>query len=125
LRKTKIPRPAVYAGAKTTRLTGDWAPVDSNVNDIIYASSPVIRARVRQLVRDFPYLAKAVNLQVYYVVGSGIQFQSRVSNTKGSLDAKKIQQIEDAFSFWADDAEIHSVIHSKAEKVSSLSELTF
>jgi len=111
MRKPSVSRSSVYAGAKTTRLTGDWSPVDSNVNDIIYASSPIIRARVRQLIRDFPYFARAINLQVDYVVDAGIQFQSRVTKANGDLDVKKIQQIEDAFSFWADDADVSGRMH--------------
>ena len=45
---TKTPavvRTAMYAAAN--RLTDDWTPVDSNINDIILASSPAIRKRVR------------------------------------------------------------------------------
>ncbi|MFH0994064.1 MAG: hypothetical protein V1844_00985 [Pseudomonadota bacterium] len=40
-----VVRTAMYAAAN--RLTDDWTPVDSNVNDIILASSPAIRKRVR------------------------------------------------------------------------------
>jgi lambda family phage portal protein len=104
-------RSSTYAGANTTRLTGDWSPVDSNVNDIIAASSPAIRARVRQLVRDFPYFARAVNMIVDYTVGAGIQFQSRVTNPSGQLNIKKINQIESAFKFWADDADMSGRLH--------------
>lgn len=111
LRPSRVSRTAVYSAAKTTRLTGAWTPVDSNVNDIINASSPTIRARVRQLIRDFPYFARAINLQVDYVIGAGIQFQSRVTKSSGDLDVKRIQQIEDAFSFWADDADLTGRLH--------------
>ncbi|MFH0995789.1 MAG: phage portal protein [Pseudomonadota bacterium] len=99
-------RTSLYAAAKNTRLTGDWLPLDSNVNDIIKASSPIIRRRVRQLIRDFPYLARAVNVIVDYVVGVGIQFQSKNTNANGKLNNKRNQQNEDAFKFWSDDADI-------------------
>lgn len=105
--KDEKARSALYAGASTTRLTGDWTPIDSNVNDIIAASSPAIRSRVRQLVRDFPYFARAVNMIVDYTVGAGIQLQSRVMVPDGAkLDTRTIQRIEDAFAFWADDADL-------------------
>ncbi len=101
-----VSRTALYAAAKTTRLTGEWSPVDSNVNDIINVSSPIIRTRVRQLIRDFPYLSRAVNLVVDYVVGTGIQFQAKNTNATGKLNPKRNTQIEDAFKFWSDDADI-------------------
>lgn len=102
---------AQYAAAKTDRLTGAWAPVDSNVNAIISASSPIVRARVRQLVRDFPYFSRAVDVLVDNTVGSGIQFQSRVRTTDDKLDRNKIQNIEDAFKFWADEADFAGKLH--------------
>jgi lambda family phage portal protein len=100
----------VYAGAKTTRLTGNWRPVDGNVNDVIYGSSPIIRARVRQLIRDFPYFAGATNRMVDYTVGEGIHFQSRVKDGE-QLDTRRNQQIEDAFNRWADEADVAGQQH--------------
>ena len=84
-----------YAAAKTTRLSGDWNPVDSNVNDIISASWASVTARTRQLVRDFPYFARAVDILVDYTVGSGILFQSRVRSSDGKLNKplKRIQKV--------------------------------
>jgi len=110
-KKLETVRSAQYAAAKTTRLTGPWAPVDSNVNDIIGASSGAIRARVRQLVRDFPYFARAVNILADYTVGAGIIFQSRIRGADDQLDKKRIQQTEDAFNFWADEADIAGKLH--------------
>ncbi len=101
----------VYAGAKTTRLTGDWRPVDGNVNDVIYGSSPIIRARVRQLIRDFPYFSRATNMMVDYTVGEGIHFQSRVTKGDGRLNSRRIQQIEDVFNRWADEADVSGKLH--------------
>ncbi len=65
-------RRSEYAAAKTTRLTGTWSPLDASVKTVIGNSlkrlKPV-RARVRQLIRDFPYLARAVKVSVDYTVG--------------------------------------------------------
>lgn len=105
-------RSAKYAAAQTTRLTGGWSPVDSDVNTVIGNSAATVRARVRQLVRDFPYFARAVNIVTGRSVGSGIVLQSRVpNNTDGRLDKRRIQQIEDAFNFWADEADIAGKLH--------------
>src|SRR4030043_461716 len=104
-------RNAQYAAAKTTRLTGAWSPINSNVNAIIGASSSTVRARVRQLVRDFPYFARAINILTDYVVGPGIMFQSRVQDEEGRHNKRLIQQIEDAFNFWADEADVARKLH--------------
>jgi lambda family phage portal protein len=104
-------RSLLYAAAKTTKSTGAWAPVNDSVNLLIAASSASVRARVRQLVRDFPYFARAVNVLEDYVVGEGIIFQSKVKKPDGKLDTVKSQQIEDAFSFWADEADYSGRLH--------------
>jgi len=99
-------RRETYAAAKSNRLVGPWSPANTNVNDIIGASSSTVRARVRQLVRDFPYFARAVNIIVDYVVGAGIVYQARIQDGSGKLDRKTNQPIEDVFARWADDADI-------------------
>lgn len=110
--RTQLARSAKYAAAKSTRLTGNWSPLDSNVNTIIQASSGAVRARVRQLVRDFPYFARAVNILTDYTVGSGIMFQSRIRTPDGKKqDPDKIQKVEDAFNFWADEADFAGQLH--------------
>lgn len=104
-------RKARYAAAKTHRLTGSWSPVDQGVNKLIAAAAGPVRARVRQLVRDFPYFHRACNLITDYVVGSGILFQSKVQDPDGNLNKAVIQKIEDAFSFWADEADVSKKLH--------------
>ena len=100
-----------YAAAKTTRLTGDWSPLNTNVNELIKNSSPTVRARVRQLVRDFPYFSNAVNIIVDYTVGQGIVFQSKVHKVNGDLDQKNIDRIESAFRTWMDNCDIAGKMH--------------
>lgn len=104
-------RSAMYAAAKTTRVSGEWSPVDGNVNDIIAASTSTVRARVRQLVRDFPYFARAVNISTDYTVGPGIQFQSRVTGKDGKLDKDNITAVESALNFWMDEADVAGRLH--------------
>ncbi len=104
-------RRGYYAAAKTGRLIGDWAPLNENVNQLIGNSSASVRARVRQLVRDFPYFKRAVNLVVNYAIGDGIVFQARVTDESGSLLSKYNQEIEDAFNFWAEEADVAGKLH--------------
>lgn len=104
-------RSEMYAAAKTTRLTGVWNPSNANINDIIGASSPYLRARVRQLIRDFPYLARAVRIMVDYSIGTGIQFQSTVETKSGKRDKKRITMIEDAVKWWMDECDASGKMH--------------
>lgn len=104
-------RTSKYAAAQTDRLTGPWSPANTNVNEVIGNSAPTVRARIRQLVRDFPYFARAINNICDYTVGAGIRFQSRIKDDAGKLNKKRIQQVEDAFNFWADQADIAGKLH--------------
>lgn len=104
-------RSAKYAAAKLNRLTGDYFAPNVNVNDVIGASSPRVRQSVQQLVRDFPFFAKAVNAVCEYTVGSGIMYQARVERPNGELDLIMNNALEDSFKFWADEADIAGQLH--------------
>lgn len=104
-------RSAMYAAAKSPRVNGDWSPVDSSINTLIANSAVPVRARIRQLVRDFPYFARAASVICDYVVGAGITYQAAIRTPSGGLDKKRIQQAEDAFSFWADEADASGRLH--------------
>ncbi|MEI6126401.1 MAG: phage portal protein [Pseudomonadota bacterium] len=101
-----------YAAAKSNRLTGDWFPTGQNVNDILATSIVPVRHRVRQLVRDFPYFRRALNNLVVFTVGSGIVPQCRIKTAdETKFDKKKVQLVEDEFSFWCDEADIAGKLH--------------
>jgi len=104
-------RSAMYAAAQSPRTMGSWAPVDAAINDVISNSALSVRARVRQLVRDFPYFARAVAINTDYIVGSGIVFQSAITLPDGKFDKKRIQQAEDAWNMWADEADAGGRLH--------------
>lgn len=107
-----------YAAAKVTRLTGDWIPVGTDINTIVRSSSPLLRSRIRQLVRDFPYFSRAINILVDFTVGTGMNFQSRVLNPnwqpgkkERKFDRAICQSIEDAVSWWMDEADAAGRLH--------------
>ena len=104
-------RSDMYAAAKTNRMTGGWFATNMDVNKIIAASSPTVRARVRQLVRDFPYFKRAKQIITDYTVGSEIVYQCHILDTAGNFDKKIIQQVEDAFNFWKDEADFSGRLH--------------
>lgn len=107
----------MYAAAKITRSTGGWSPVGQDVNSLIRSSSSMIRNRSRQLVRDFAYFARAVDILVDYTVGTGVQLQSRVTrgvdvNTgKSRLHTAKINEIETAWWRWMEEADAAGRLH--------------
>lgn len=107
-----------YAAAKVSRTTGDWIPCNQDVNSLIRSSSPILKSRIRQLVRDFPYFERAANILVDYTVGTGMSFQSRVlnANWKPGTSEKKFdrvvcQQIEDAVSWAMDEMDASGRLH--------------
>lgn len=106
-----LPRRSGYAAASSPRTIGDWSPLTSTVNSLIAASAATVRARIRQLVRDFPYFARAVNVMVDYTVGEGIIYQANIRAVDGSRDRGRIQQAEDAFAYWADEADLAGRLH--------------
>ena len=100
-----------YTAAKSNRLTGDWIPINQDVNTLIRTSSAQIRARSRQLVRDFPFFARAVSVLTNFTVGSGIQFQSQVRKADNSFDKKICDQIEDAVKWGMDELDAGGRMH--------------
>lgn len=92
-----------YAAAKTS--VGGWNPIDSDANTEIRTSSPQVRSRVRQLVRDFPYFGRAIDVLVALTVGQGYVLQSNaLPGEDGNRTVRS--NIEDAFKRWTDQADI-------------------
>lgn len=93
----------LYAAARPG--VGGWSPVDSDANAEIRASSDQVRRRVRQLVRDHPHVARAVDVLVSLTVGQGFSMQSQ-ADTKSDDNRTIRTSIEDVFKRWADQADI-------------------
>jgi len=101
-----------YAAAKGNTNTGGWSPVDSNVNTVIGNSSAKLRARARQLVRDMPAMATAVQRVEDFTVGNGITLQARVKDpSTGDLSQGINTKIEDAWKRWCDQADAGGRLH--------------
>lgn len=105
--RNQIARERMYAAAKDGRTVGGWFPAQGDtVNDEIRMSSAAVRARVRQLVRDCPALARAVDVLEALIVGEdGFRMQSMVE------DRKAAQRIEDTWRSWCDTCDIAGVLH--------------
>lgn len=104
----------MYAAARPTEDAAGWLPLDRNVNDVVRASSHVVRARVRQLVRDFPYFDRAVRMRAALVVGNGIRLQARyygAGRASATLDAELNEAVESAFERWCEQADFSGRLH--------------
>lgn len=68
-----------YTGARTDRTaTQEWTPRVGDPDSDILGDLPALRARSRDLSRNTPLAAGAINTVATSVVGSGITLQSRV-----------------------------------------------
>lgn len=107
-----LTRSAMYAAAKNSLSTGEWQPADSRINTIIANSLPNLRARARQLVRDMPAMATAINRIEEFTVGSGITMQARVKDPDSGKLARAVnQKIEDVWNWWCDEADDGGRLH--------------
>lgn len=61
-----------YAGADRGRLHASWRTRSSSANSEIARSGPLLRDRMRDLVRNNPLAANAVDIMVTHAVGDGI-----------------------------------------------------
>jgi capsid protein len=66
-----------YEGAKAGRRTDGWVTAGTDANAEIGPAASRLRARSRDLVRNNPYAAKAVNALVSNLVGTGIVPRAR------------------------------------------------
>jgi lambda family phage portal protein len=100
-----------YDGAQTTRLTGNWFPGGLDFNALVSQASPHLRARVRDLVRNFPPFSRAVNGIVAFTIGRGSRFQSLALTPDGEPDHAVRRRIEDRFRTWMDKADVTGKLH--------------
>ncbi len=100
-----------YAAASMGRLVGDWVPSAQDVNALIGGASPLVRARVRDLVRNFPPFTAAASAIATYSVGSGSRFQSLVTKADGTPDYALRNKIESRYRAFMDEADIAGQLH--------------
>lgn len=80
-------------------------------NSLIESSNPVLRERVRGLVRNFPPFQRAVAAHSAFVVGKGARFQSLASDTAGKPDTALRKKIEYRFRKWMEKASADGRLH--------------
>lgn len=113
-----------YAAAKYSRLTGDWRPLDQTIIELTSNSGPAVRAKVRQLVRDFPYFARAKKVTTDFVVGTGLELDSMVSFKNGKVNNNYSQLVEDTFKYAYEELDISGRMHgAEMERLAKFQDL--
>lgn len=100
-----------YDGAAHSE-ADSWHAVNEQVNWLVHRASPRLRARVRDLVRNFPLFSRGVNVYTAYMVGRGARFQSLAVHPDGSPAYAERRKIEERFRAWMEeDADISGTMH--------------
>lgn len=84
-----------YDGADQGRLNNSWRTGSTSANTEIDRAGYILRNRMRDLVRNNPHAANAVEVLVNHVIGSGIRPRANTGNPKKD---KKINAIFEKFS---------------------------
>lgn len=100
-----------YHAAELDRMSGGWFPRGVDHNRLIAQASPILRARVRDLVRNYPPFARACATSAAFVVGKGARFQSLAHLPDGTANLKVRKKIEDRFRAWCDEADVAGKLH--------------
>lgn len=94
-----------YAGAKLLpSQVGYWGG-ESTANSDIRESRQSVASRVRQLVRDMPWLDQSIDASVAYKVGEGFNFMPAVVDGDNKMLDRENREIKDAFLYWCEHAE--------------------
>lgn len=90
-----------YRGARNDRLNYDWTARGSSADEALLADLPYLRNRSRDLVRNNPYAAGAVDTVSVNVVGSGLRPQSRIASEQIGISKDAADQFQrDAEYVW-------------------------
>lgn len=90
-----------YDAAQRGRGTEGWHAASTDADGEIAAAAPMLRARMRDLVRNNPMAAQAVQVLVNNIVGPGIRPRANTGNKK--LDKK----VDDLFRAWSKSCDRH------------------
>lgn len=98
------PRPLsharMYNMAKQSRLTVGWGNQTSSEDTELASSLRIARNRSRALIRDSAYAKRAKVVVQTNIVGSGIGLQARVMNSRGGLNERVNDEIEEQWERW-------------------------
>lgn len=97
-----------YAASRSSRLTADWSPSNSSADSELVTSLTTLRARSRALIRDVSYAKRAQVIVVNNVIGTGIGMQAQVMSSRGELNTRINDSIEEAWRNWSQADSCHT-----------------
>lgn len=101
------PRKRGYSAVRNTASNvGYWGAV-GDPNSDIRADRAKVSQRVRQLVRDMPWLDEAISASVDFKVGEGFTFRPAVRNDDGSFATDLNKYIKQKFMKWCEHVEVN------------------
>jgi lambda family phage portal protein len=99
----------MYAAARGTLTTSGFGSGGNTSADAELSTSLAnLRARSRQIVRDSGYGKRARLIVVNNVIGCGVGMQAQVMTTRGDMNARINQAIEDAWCSWTEADQCHT-----------------
>lgn len=90
----------MYQNAVPSRLNQGFPSWNSSADAELVTSLANLRSRSRQLVRDAPFAQNARRVIINNVIGTGVRLQSLVSNSRGGLNQRVNDSIEDTWDDW-------------------------
>lgn len=93
---------ADFKAAEQSRLNAHWSASAGDINAFLKAELPRMRNRSRWLFRNTPGAVSAMNALKMFVIGNGIQQQSR-ARFRTRVDGKRVWQELDEFNEDCDD----------------------
>ena len=98
----------MYANAIPSRTNSGFPSFNTSADAELITSLRNLRSRSRQLVRDAGFAKNAKRIVVNNVIGTGIRIQAAVANTRGGLNERVNDAIEDAFADWSHAENCHT-----------------
>jgi|GEM_PF-65878 len=98
-RKAKAFYENAYEGARSRKRLANWQPSRASINQMLAADGYVLRARARDLVRNNPYVASAIESFTANLIGSGVKPSPLFDDTK------RVKQVMEAWADWISEAD--------------------
>jgi lambda family phage portal protein len=115
--------PGGYLGAAQTRHNRDWIVSNYSGDSAIAAGWDNLTPRARDLVRNEPHAAQAVQRIVQNVVGPmGIGTEGEIEFDDGTYDDESNREIDRGFEQWMDEADAEGEMHFSEMQALAMSE---
>ena len=100
-----------YAAARLTPSLSNYWGHGGDANESIRMDRRTVANRVRQLVKDMPWMNGALESAADYWVGEGFNFKPAVVDEAGLMDRNTNKRLKDAFLQWCEKAGADNKAH--------------